>query len=114
MVGVAGFEPATPSSRTRPHTYLCLNYHKFLLRFATNVHDLGCAICGDPVAHDSTVVIDVIGASFQSGAARGSDNCHQFAGQCYRLRQFVAFGLLIPDRPEHAGRWRHLNREPGL
>ena len=43
-----------------------------------------------------------------------SGGCRQFAGQCYRLRQFLVFGLFVADRPEHAGRRRHLDREPGL
>jgi hypothetical protein len=45
-----GFEPATPSSRTRSCAYPCLNFQSFLFRLRTNVRDLDRLICGEPVA----------------------------------------------------------------
>src|ERR1700722_16606134 len=50
LVGAAGFEPATPSSRTRWQALLFLYYRAFLPHLLTSVRDLDRFSCGVPVA----------------------------------------------------------------
>jgi len=50
LVGVAGFEPATPTSRTWARVHAPLNFRVFLSRSKRNFRVLDRLSCGEPVA----------------------------------------------------------------
>ena len=85
MVGVAGFEPATPSSRTRPHSSRSLKDQHFLVKFV--------CVCSRSVRRK-------LWPKLWPGVSLAMWTAVERAGTCPGCRSLTLMGPRFRGRPE--------------